>query len=112
VSVLELELREDAPSQGTLQLVKHFGQILVRSENEVNRVARIEIKSRRESILGVSAENFRCGRNRVRPAVIRQVGDQPIEVLFFQGLSVNVDHVHGLPRAWAMYSSAQVGGES
>jgi hypothetical protein len=25
---------------------------------------------------------------------------------------VNVDHVHGLPRAWAMYSSAQVGGES
>jgi hypothetical protein len=25
---------------------------------------------------------------------------------------VNVDHVQGLPRARAMYSSAQVGGES
>jgi hypothetical protein len=105
-AVLDLELREDASSQGIPQLLESFGQIIVHGEHEVDRVTRIDIEVRRESVLGVCVEDFCYGGNRVGPAVVRQVDDQPIDVLVFQGLSVNVDQVQGLPLAGASYASA------
>ena len=112
MGVLELELGEDASPQCVPQARKSFWKVLIRGENEVDRVTRVEIETRRESILGVSTDDFCGGGNCVWPAVVCQVEDQPLEILLGQRLSMNVKHVHGLPRARSKYPSAKVEGRS
>ena len=104
--MLELELRQDAPPKSIPQSFEPLREALVGGEHEIDRVARIKIELRREPLLYVVPENRGCRGDRVRSPIVRQVEDQPLNVLFCQGLTVYVKHETSLPHASASFPTA------
>src|SRR3954447_22157058 len=93
----DLEERYNVAAERLTQVLKPLTQVVFPSEDESDRLTRVEAQWYGEVVVDVGVADGRCGFERGRASVIIQRSDQEFDFCRAQRLPMNVKHLDLLP---------------